>query len=102
MTHTIDHPTQPYQLPYPITARRTNGLAVASLVLGIVWLWWLGSLLAIIFGVVALRQIEQSGGTLEGRGLAIAGVVLGWAGFAGGFLLFGFAALLSLLSATPV
>src|SRR5712691_4131267 len=28
----------------------TNGYAIASLVLGIVWLWWLGSVLALVFG----------------------------------------------------
>ena len=31
-------------------AATTSGLAVASLVLGIVWLWWLGSILALVFG----------------------------------------------------
>jgi hypothetical protein len=86
MTQITDRPTPPaspygYQ-PYPAVQQRTNGLAIASLVLGIVWLWWVGSLLAIIFGCVSLHQIEKSGGTLGGRGMAIAGVVLGWVGFA--------------------
>src|SRR5262245_12994638 len=65
--------------------RVTNGLAVASLVLGIVWIFWITSILALIFGYVALGQIRESGGTQGGRGLAIAGVVLGWVGV--GFLL---------------
>jgi hypothetical protein len=55
----------------------TNGLAIASLVLGLLWLWGIGSILAIIFGVVAKNQIDQSGGMQQGRGLAIAGIVLG-------------------------
>lgn len=59
---------------------RTNGLAVASLVLGILWLFWLGSLLAVVFGHVAKRQIERSGGAERGEGLAVAGLVLGWVG----------------------
>jgi hypothetical protein len=59
------------------TALPTNGLAIASLVLGIVWLWGIGSILAIIFGVVAKNQIEQSGGRQQGQGLATAGIVLG-------------------------
>jgi hypothetical protein len=63
----------------------TNGLAVASLVLGIVWVMWITSVLALIFGYVALGQIRDSGGTQGGRGLAIAGIVLGWVGV--GFLL---------------
>ena len=62
----------------------TNGLAVASLVLGILWIYWVGSLLAVIFGHVALGQIKNSGGRQGGRGLAIAGLTLGWVGF--GFL----------------
>jgi len=56
----------------------TNGLAIASLVLGIIWLYWIGSILAVIFGHVALRQTGTSG--QGGRGLAIAGLVLGWIG----------------------
>jgi hypothetical protein len=61
--------------PYP--SRRTNGFAIASLVLSLVWGLGLGSLLAVIFGVVALHQIEGSHGWQRGRGLAIAGLVIG-------------------------
>ena len=57
----------------PVT--RTNGLAIASLVLGILWLFWLGSLVGLILGVVALKQIKSR--NQRGRGIAIAGVVLG-------------------------
>lgn len=60
----------------------TNGLAIASLVLGIIWLWWIGSILALIFGYIAKGQIDRSGGRESGRGLAIAGIVLGWIGVA--------------------
>lgn len=63
-----------------VTAAKTNGLAVASLVLGIVWIYWIGSVLAVIFGAVAINQIEKSGGTQGGRGLALAGFVLGLVG----------------------
>ena len=57
-----------------------NGLAIASLVLGIVWLMWIGSILALVFGYVAKRQIEQSPHRQSGRELALAGIVLGWVG----------------------
>lgn len=77
-------PQQPWpqQTPYgqPPPSRSTNGLAIASMVLGIVWVWWVGSLLALIFGYIALRQIKRSNGWQQGRGMAIAGVVLGWVG----------------------
>lgn len=59
---------------------KTNGLAVASLVLGITWLFWLGSLAAIILGAVALGQIKRADGAESGRGMAIAGIILGSVG----------------------
>lgn len=58
----------------------TNGLAVASLVVGLFWMWWIGSVLAIVFGHVALGQIARNG--QSGRGIAIAGLVLGYIGLA--------------------
>jgi Domain of unknown function (DUF4190) len=75
---------QPVAVVPPV---KTNGLAIASLVLGILWIWWIGSALALAFGYSAKAQIDLSGGTQGGRGLAIAGIVLGWVG-AGFFLLF--------------
>jgi uncharacterized protein DUF4190 len=68
------YPPQPPSYPPP-AGSRTNGLAVASLVLGIVWLCGVGSILALIFGFVALGRIKRTGE--GGRGLAIAGIVLG-------------------------
>jgi len=65
-----------------VSSTRTSGLAVASLVLGIIWLYWVGSVLAIVFGVVAMSQIKNSQGTMTGRGMAIAGLVLGLVGAA--------------------
>jgi Domain of unknown function (DUF4190) len=73
-----------YPLPKPAPVR-TNGLAIASLVLGILWLYWVGSILALVFGYVAQRQIDRSQGVEGGGGLALAGIVLGWVGV--GFLL---------------
>jgi hypothetical protein len=65
-----------------IVQSKTNGLAIAALVLGIMWFYWVGSVLAVIFGHVALSQINKSNGTQQGRGMAIAGLVLGWVGVA--------------------
>jgi hypothetical protein len=62
--------------------QRTSGLAIASMVLGILWLYWVGSILAIVFGHIALRQIKDGGGRVGGRGMAIAGLALGWIGAA--------------------
>jgi hypothetical protein len=59
---------------------RYNGFAIASLVLGILWIGWIGSILAIIFGFLALNHIETSNGAQTGRGVAIAGLALGFIG----------------------
>lgn len=69
-----------YGPPYPgyPPPAATNGFAIASLVLGLLWVYWIGSILALVFGYVALRQIKQR--NESGRGMAIAGVVLGWVG----------------------
>ena len=66
----------PYGYGYP--PRRTNGFAIASMVLGIVWIYWIGSVLALVFGYVARSQIRERGE--GGDGMAIAGIVLGWIG----------------------
>lgn len=72
----------PYANPYAPPPRSTNGLAIASMVLGILWLYWIGSVLALIFGYIARKQIRERGD--GGDGMAIAGIVLGWIGV--GFL----------------
>ncbi len=58
----------------------TNGLAIASFILGLLWVFWIGSLLALIFGYIAMGEIRRTG--QRGDGLATAGVVLGWTGVA--------------------
>jgi len=80
------HPQYPPQPWAPPQSTGTNGLAVASMVRGILWLWWVGSVLALIFGYVARSQIKQRPGQ-GGDGMAIAGIVLGWVGV-GLFLIF--------------
>lgn len=64
----------------PGAPKSTNGLAIASMVLGILWVYWIGSILALVFGYVAKGQINASGGQQGGKGMAIAGIVLGWVG----------------------
>lgn len=64
---------------------QSSGKATASLVLGIVGLVVLPfvcSVLAIVLGRKARREIDASGGRLGGRGNATAGIVLGWIGLA--------------------
>jgi hypothetical protein len=68
----------PYQDPYGAVARTTNGLAIASMVVGILWIYWVGSILALIFGYIARNQIRER--RQAGGGMATAGIVLGWIG----------------------
>jgi hypothetical protein len=81
--HPPQYPQQyPPQYPHPYYTqpRTTNGLAIASMVLGILWIYWVGSVLALIFGYVARRQIRER--NQSGGGMATAGIVLGWIGVA--------------------
>ncbi len=78
------YPQQPGgygQQPYG-QAPKTNGMAIASLVLGILWICSVGSILAVVFGYMAKNQIKESGGMEQGDGMAMAGIVLGWIGIA--------------------
>jgi hypothetical protein len=60
--------------------RSNNGLAIASLVCACVgWLFFLPAVLAVVFGFVARSQIRQSGGAQGGNGLALAGIIVGFA-----------------------
>jgi hypothetical protein len=51
-------------------------------VLGVLWLAGIGSLLALVFGYRARREIRNSAGSRRGSGLATAGIILGWIGIA--------------------
>ncbi len=64
---------------YATPTDHTNGLAVASLVCGIVQFFvpLPASILAIVFGHIARGQIRRTGE--KGAGLALAGLALGWA-----------------------
>jgi hypothetical protein len=71
-------PSAPYgYTPYAQT-QGTNGMAIASMVLGILWIYWIGSILAIIFGFIAMSQIKER--NQAGKGMATAGLILGFIG----------------------
>ncbi len=71
----VEHPPTSTRI---VTSRSVNGLAIASMVLGILWMWWVGSLLALAFGYAAKRQIRESNGQQYGEGMATTGIILGW------------------------
>jgi len=78
----------PYGYPsYAATpTRKTNGLAVASLVCSIAGLLLIPLVLGIVFGFIARSQIKNSNGTQRGEGLALAGIIIGF-GWAALFIL---------------
>jgi hypothetical protein len=74
-------PPQPAAPSYGARApstSKTNGFAIASLVLGIIPCTGITSILAIVFGFIARNQIQQSGGRQQGSGMALAGIILGF------------------------
>jgi hypothetical protein len=74
---------------------RTDGLAIASLIVGIVgvacFFLCLGIVAgptAAIMGFVSRQRITSSGGMLGGGGLALAGLILGVVGFVASLIFF--------------
>jgi Domain of unknown function (DUF4190) len=92
-------------------APRTDGLAVAALIIGILSLVCsficLGVVLgptAAIMGFISRQRIATSGGALGGGTMAIIGLVLGIIGFVasvGWFFLFAWGAISSATNSTP-
>jgi len=81
-------------------AGETNGFAIASLFVGIIWLFGVGSVAAIALGYLGLKQIDASAGHQSGRAIAIAGIVIGIVGLASLGILIGF--LVSSQNNTPL
>ncbi len=64
-----------------IAVRQTSTLAIVSLIAGLLgWtaLPFIGSLVAIITGHMARKEIRLAPDRLEGDGYAVAGLILGW------------------------
>ena len=63
------------------TGERTSGKAIASLIFSILGSG-IFSIVGLILGYQAKREIDESGGRITGRGLALAGIIIGWVGLA--------------------
>jgi|SRR5579862_8149176 len=76
-------PPQPYGAapgaPY-VGPTETSGKAIGSLICGILFFIFPSSIAAVILGHLALSDIRRAAGRLTGRGMAISGLVLGYAG----------------------
>ena len=73
----VQHPGAPPPLPKSSAGGgKTSGLAIASLVLGILGFCGITAIIGLVLGVVAQVKIKRSNGRLEGSGLAIAGICI--------------------------
>jgi type IV pilus assembly protein PilA len=66
----------------PVGPAKTSNFAIISLISGLFIFFFPFSVVAIIFGHLSLSEIRKSAGRLKGDGIAIAGLVLGYAGIA--------------------
>ena len=73
--------------PLLLPPRHCSGLALGSLVCGLLWIAGIGSMAAVILGYLGLRQVRRDPLRIRGKGMAIAGIVLGWLGILGSVLL---------------
>jgi len=60
------------------TPAKTSGMAITSLVLGILGIFTCGftALIGLILGIIALVKVQNSGGKLKGFGFALAGTIV--------------------------
>jgi Domain of unknown function (DUF1707)/Domain of unknown function (DUF4190) len=82
------YPPNSYQQAYPpapyapgygplVPAKKTNGMAIAALVAPFFpFLFLVGPVAAVVCGHIALEQIDKTGES--GRGMAVAGLILGY------------------------
>ena len=68
--------------PAPPMTPTTSGLAIVSLLCGLLFFIFPSAVAAIIFGHISRSDIRRSGGRKTGAGMALAGLVLGYIGIA--------------------
>lgn len=79
--------------PGAVAPTRTSGKAVTALVLGILGILTLPlgfplAVAALVLGIMARGEIRAGAGTVEGNGMAVAGIVLGAIALALGAIVF--------------
>ena len=74
---------QSYYTPPAAPQQPSNTTALISLIasiLGVTFIPTIGSIVGLILGYMARKQIRESGGAMGGEGMAKAGIILGWIG----------------------
>ncbi len=90
-TPTPPEPQSPAPQPTaPKPAAKTDGKAIASLILGIFsfapMVGWICAIVAIILGAMSIKKINASAGALTGKPMAIIGLILGILGLVLGLI----------------
>ena len=67
--------------------RKNSSKAVASLITGVLFFILPSSIAAVVLGHIARREIRKSAGRLQGSGMALAGLIMGYIGLALPFIL---------------
>lgn len=70
-----------------VSDAKMDGMAIAGFVIGLCSLFIAGVILgplSIIFSLISLKRIKRDSATRKGKGLAIAGLILGIVGTVGG------------------
>jgi hypothetical protein len=86
-------PSQPQQTFPPYgqpQSQPSSAKGIAAIVLGVLGLTFcpvIGSGLALVFGYLGKSEADRAGGQGNGRGLSLAGIVLGWVGLVGTLLI---------------
>jgi hypothetical protein len=80
------YPPAPQQQPvnYAPVGPKNDGMSIAGLVCGISGLTLIGcgiglipAILGVVFGIIGIKKIDASNGTIKGRGMALAGAICG-------------------------
>ena len=66
----------------PASSAQTSGKAIASLILGCLAFVFPAAIAAVVLGHISRSDIRKSAGRLEGAGMALAGLILGYLGIA--------------------
>jgi len=76
----------PSSTPTVVPNSMTAMISLVAGILGLTLFPFIGSVVALITGSMAKKEISESAGTLGGEGLAKAGIIMGWIGVAIGVI----------------
>jgi len=85
----MSYETSSSGVPQPVQNSTNAIISLITGILGLTLLPGIGSIVAVITGMMAKKEIrtaQAGGGTLGGEGMATAGLILGWLGIALGVI----------------